>query len=582
MSTKILDQRLQSLRISLTEIVKDLHGIAIDNENHDLAKTVNDLRDRVNEPFMFVIVGEVKAGKSSFVNALLSTGREIVKVAPDPCTDTIQQVIYGEKEETLVVNPYLKKIFLPVETLQDISIVDTPGTNTIIDHHQEITENFIPASDLIVFVFEAKNPYRQSAWAFFDYIHEEWRKKIIFVLQQKDLMPNDDLAINIKGVFDYALKKGISDPNVFAVSAKQEQEGELGESGFLGVRDYIQSHITGGKAPYLKLANNIDTALNINGRIRAGLHDREAQLASDRAFRVDIKETLVEQEGRSAKQVDLLVENVLGSYDKITRESKRKLSSGLGFFTLAKRSILSVFSKESSVKEWLDKMHKDLDRDLSDSFQDKLSDGVMDIAENIQQMAKIIDLKIKNSQTILKNNHDIFGNIADRRSVVLFELQERFKRFLKKEENFIGEEIFAGDVSFSPDIATGSGIAVVGVVLATVTQGMVLDITGGIVTTIGLLFAGITVSLKKNKFLTSYQKEIDEGRERLEKEIDGKLKSYIRHIKDQIDNNFRDFDAMLEIENKQILTLVEKNKQIEERLTSMDVSVPEPENLGTN
>ena len=62
MSTKILDQRLQSLRISLTEIVKDLHGIAIDNENHDLAKTVNDLRDRINEPFMFVIVGEVKAG----------------------------------------------------------------------------------------------------------------------------------------------------------------------------------------------------------------------------------------------------------------------------------------------------------------------------------------------------------------------------------------------------------------------------------------------------------------------------------------------------------------------------------------
>ncbi|MEM6765140.1 MAG: dynamin family protein [Bacteroidota bacterium] len=579
MSTKILDQRLQSLRISLTEIVKDLHGIAIDNENHDLAHTVNDLRDRINEPFMFVIVGEVKAGKSSFVNALLSTGKEIVKVAPDPCTDTIQQVIYGQQEETLVVNPYLKKIFLPVEALQDISIVDTPGTNTIIDHHQEITENFIPASDLIVFVFEAKNPYRQSAWAFFDYIHEEWRKKIIFVLQQKDLMEEGDLQVNIKGVFDYAIKKGISTPNVFAVSAKQEQEGHMQVSGFLPVREYIQEHITGGKAPYLKLANNIDTALNINTRIREGLNDREAQLSSDKAFREDIKETLTEQEDRSAKQVDLLVENVLSSYDKITQKSKQKLSSGLGFFTLAKRSILSVFSKESSVKEWLDRMHKDLDRELSDSFQDKLSEGVMDIAENIQQMAKIIDLKIKNSKTILKHNHDIFGNIADRRSLVLFELQEKFKRFLKKEENFIGEEIFAGDVSFSPDIATGSGIAVVGVVLATVTQGMVLDITGGIVTTIGLLFAGITVSLKKNKFLTSYQQEIDEGRERLKGEIDGKLKSYIRHIKDQIDHNFQEFDAMLEIEKKQMLTLVEKNKQIEERLSSMDVSIPTAENI---
>ncbi|MBK7009342.1 MAG: dynamin family protein [Saprospiraceae bacterium] len=34
----------------------------------------------------------------------------------------------------------------------------TPGTNTIVAHHQEITEKFIPYSDLIVFVFEAKNP----------------------------------------------------------------------------------------------------------------------------------------------------------------------------------------------------------------------------------------------------------------------------------------------------------------------------------------------------------------------------------------------------------------------------------------
>ena len=97
-----------------------------------------------------------------------------------------------------------------------------PGTNTIIDHHQEITERFIPHSDLIVFVFEAKNPYRQSAWSFFDYINSEWRKKVIFILQQSDLMKPDDLIINIEGVKKQAKEKGINDPKVFAVSALRE------------------------------------------------------------------------------------------------------------------------------------------------------------------------------------------------------------------------------------------------------------------------------------------------------------------------------------------------------------------------
>jgi len=251
----IINNNLQVYRTQIDQIVKELHDLTIDIHHDELEKVVSDLRNRINEPFMFVIVGEVKVGKSSFVNALLSSDKEICKVSPAPMTDTIQQIIYGENEETIVVNPFLKKIMQPVEILKEIAIVDTPGTNTIVDQHQEITERFIPASDLIVFVFESKNPYRQSAWEFFDYIHEDWRKKIIFVLQQKDLMPIDDLNVNIKGVKDYAIKKGINDPNIFAVSAKLELEHKYEESGYLPLRAFIKDNITGGKAPVLNLRN---------------------------------------------------------------------------------------------------------------------------------------------------------------------------------------------------------------------------------------------------------------------------------------------------------------------------------------
>ena len=154
--SQLLSQDHHTQRAQIEEIIKDLHELTIEISQEELSKTVSELRNRIHEPFMFVIVGEVKAGKSSFINALLSTGKEVCKVAPQPMTDTIQQVLYGETESEIQINPYLKKIHQPVEILKEIAIVDTPGTNTIVEHHQEITERFIPASDLIVFVFEAK------------------------------------------------------------------------------------------------------------------------------------------------------------------------------------------------------------------------------------------------------------------------------------------------------------------------------------------------------------------------------------------------------------------------------------------
>ena len=122
----ILNQRTQALRAQVEDLVKDLQSLSAEIGHKDLAAAVGELRNRMTEPFMFVIVGEVKAGKSSFVNALLATDREICAVAPQPMTDTIQQILYAEKEEVIVVNPYLKKILLPVEILRDIAIVDTP------------------------------------------------------------------------------------------------------------------------------------------------------------------------------------------------------------------------------------------------------------------------------------------------------------------------------------------------------------------------------------------------------------------------------------------------------------------------
>ena len=562
----IFDQKLRQVKPKIDEIVKNLHDLTIEIKAEEISQMVSDLRNRINEPYMFVIAGEVKAGKSSFVNALLSTGKEICKVAPQPMTDTIQQIIYGATEEIVVVNPYLKKIYQPIEILKEIAIVDTPGTNTIADHHQEVTERFIPASDLIVFVFEAKNPYRQSAWDFFKFINKEWRKKVIFVLQQKDLMNDDDLAVNVKGVHDHAVQNGIKDPKVFAVSAKMEMDGYEANSGFIEVKDYIRKNITGGKAPILKMQNNIETTQNINERIGNALQDRTKQYELDIQFREDIKETLGQHEKSSQKQVDILVENLLAGYDRITRAKEQELEAELSLFGLVKRSFTSIFDKKSSIKVWSEEFSKNLERELQKELQGKLKSSVGDLAESIQQMAKIIDLKIQNSQTILKNNHEIFSDIAERRSNVLKDLQDAFTKFLSRTENFSDRELFPGSEALSPNLLTGSGIAVIGTILMTVTNTAVLDVTGGILTAAGILFAGVSTTSKRRKIVNDFKKEITDGRAQISDEVYDKLKNYVANIREKLEANFREFDDLLTSEKMQLEKVNSLHTSIEERL----------------
>lgn len=562
----VIDDRVKDLRFKIGDAIEQLLDLTETIGHSGLAATITDLKDRIKEPFMFVIVGEVKAGKSSFINALLETETDICKVAPSPMTDTIQQIVYGENAREEIINPYLKRLYQPAEILKEIAIVDTPGTNTIISHHQEITERFIPGADLIVFVFEAKNPYRQSSWEFFDFIHEDWRKKIIFILQQKDLLPENDLLINLEGVKKHAREKGIEAPVVFTVSAKEEQEGKTEISGYNPLRKYIYEKITGGKAPVLKLESNVETALSIAKKINDGIDLRQKQYNSDVAFREDIRTTLDKQTSISNDQVDMLVENLLAGYDQTMRSKTDELDRVLSFGSVLKRSISSIFSKEKSIKEWLENFAKEMEEDLNGKLRNKLNERVLDLAESIQQMGQIIDLKIRNSKTILKDDDEIFSDIAEKRSKVLTELQEAFTNFLKQSENFTNEAIFSQQQNMSPALATGGGIAVVGVLLTIVTNGMVFDITGGVITTIGLVFAGVSLGLQKRKIMRHFKVEVKKGRDKLESDVTARLKQYVDFIRQQIEGNFSKFDQLLVSEKKALAELHEKHEKITKHL----------------
>ena len=569
----ILNPKTQALKARAEEAIKDLHQFAVETGRQELAATVGELRNRMNEPFLFVVVGEVKAGKSSFINALLQTSEDICPAAPQPLTDTIRQIFYGEQKKETRINPFLCQVALPEPILRDIAVVDTPGTNSIVAQHQEITERFVPASDLVIFVFEAKNPYRQSAWDFFEYIHSDWHKKVAFVLQQKDLISPEDLAVNERGLYEFARKKGIPQPIIFATSARAEQEGRYNQSGFSQVRDFIRSHVTGGRGAALKIANNLQAALDILTRIRSDLDARFEQYRLDRNFRADIDETLNKQEAKSNYQAELLVENILNGYDHICRDTAVRLNAELSFPSLLKRSVMGIFSKQSSIQERLEDLARHFELRLDAELRAKLNDGVLDLADSIQQMAKLIDLKIGASSTVVKSDAYIFEAVAEKRVAVLRELQDAFGRFISRAENFSDERLFPENTRVTPGIAAGSGIAAIGVVLAAVTNLAVFDITGGVLASVGVLFAGVSAGIQRRKLMRGFEEETARGRALMRKTLAQKLGHYIRSIKGRIAANFDELDLLLEQEERQLAALNARFEDIRARVQVLNKEI---------
>src|SRR3954447_20885537 len=67
---------------------------------------------------LLVVVGEVKAGKSSFINALLR--EDVCEVAPGPCTVRIQELVYGAERRVETLGDAWQRVWLPKEVLREI------------------------------------------------------------------------------------------------------------------------------------------------------------------------------------------------------------------------------------------------------------------------------------------------------------------------------------------------------------------------------------------------------------------------------------------------------------------------------
>ena len=235
-------------------------------------KALADSVEQLDELFLLVVAGEFNSGKSAFINALL--GESLQEEGVTPTTDQIYWLKYGEGGEKV---PGEKGVWIrraPMELLRKISIVDTPGTNAIMREHEALTAEFVPRSDLVLFITSADRPFTESERSFLTQI-KDWGKKIVLVVNKIDILDNDQ---DVKQVVDFvssaAQQLTGNVPVVFAVSAREAQQ-TAGAGGFAPLEMYVQETLDDDGRFRLKLLN----PLGVGNRLLIGeLSDIQADL----------------------------------------------------------------------------------------------------------------------------------------------------------------------------------------------------------------------------------------------------------------------------------------------------------------
>lgn len=564
MQSQLINENFSVYKFKLADFLKELHNFTIDVGNQDFQKIVSDLRANVGEPFLFVVVGEVKAGKSSFINALLNA--DVCKVDAAPCTDVVQKIEYSDEANETRLSDHYKRIGVKAEILKTVAIVDTPGTNTVIKHHQEITQKFVPNSDLVLFVFPAKNPHTQSAWELLDYVNEEWKKNVVFVLQQADLARPEELTTNIEKTKEYAIQRGISDPIVFPTSAILEIEGK-DDSGFGDVRKFIHDTITGGNHLKLKLLSSLDTAEQVINKTNSSLDQLNTTLERDILFVTKIKLRLETGEKHSTYEIKSLVDRLVSNYDKISYEVKDEFEDGLSIVSLFKRTFGSFFNKDSSIKNWIEELQKRFESKLKSSFEEIADDGAKHFLSGIRQLLQTLidELDIKEQQRI--NKDELYVKISEERREVIQDVKNKVTDLLSNDSftTFLN----SNPSSIAPTAMGGGLLTVIGAIILSTTQVAFMDITGGILTGAGLLIAGGVLIFKKSKIIKEFKEGLDSGKSKFEDELTQKLNSKLNLIYEDINRSFIPFYEYTETEKNRLSPLVDKSKIVRDSFNKL-------------
>jgi small GTP-binding protein len=564
---KYLELRSQ-LGATLGSLIALAHQIGAPE---DALRNLQNLVTNLGQPFLFVVVGEVKAGKSSLLNALF--GREFCKVDVLPATDRIYEFKYGETDYDVQISDHITALYRRIDFLKDFNIVDTPGTNTIVANHQEITENFVPMADLIVFVFAVTNPWAASAWDFLRLIGQHWKKNVVFVVQQADLRDPNEVAIVSKHLDQTVLQILGANCPIFAVSAKKaflaktspdvDREKLWNESHFGELEDWITETVSRSEERGGKLRSVAQTAQVLAGGLRARLQGSLEMLKSDQEKLASIRSTFDARKVQTQRQVGGFIREIEQAYDACRERGEKVLEERLTFG----QTIKMVFSGARWEKDFQDKVESEVKKEVQSKIEHALSLLESDLRSMWQDLQDKVNVQF-GSETKKQVRAVMPGFLTQRQEVLqrlqLTLLEQMSDEKIKEQlQSLFGETTRWLRVPTS--VAAAGGIATV---IAALTHTALLDVTGtvaGLAALTGTLYA----VWRRRKILRQYREQMDVKRRDLTRAVESQLIHAIEAFYHEVGLTFSPLETFCESESKRTVPLKERIESLDQAIGAL-------------
>jgi GTPase Era involved in 16S rRNA processing len=416
-------ERYFATRQRLTDVVVGVRKLG-EKCGADVATLADesDFLKGLRSPFLFVVCGEVNAGKSTLLNGLF--GQEICKMNVLPETETVHWYRWGKEVKTVKTTSTLEERYRPIDFLQDFNIVDTPGTNSIAPGHQPITERFLPVADLLLFVFPVSNPWGAATWQFITRLPPEQLQNVAFILQQADLRSEVDIAVILEHMRTLAEQKTGFRPEIFPVSGKMAMESKKThpfsanlwrKSGYPALEAFISKRVSGNPERRRVLQEVRDSTQLALRRIEEKIEERTAALDCDERF---LRELENEVDVRREGQAKVLSERLTGLGEVFLDQGKHATEI-LASRMAIPQSFISIFQQETLPTQ----IEKGLTEAVKKAVEETASKDGGQLVQNCRTHWQTVEPRIK-------ENLEVSAPDFDKDTESLSGTRERFVRRL--------------------------------------------------------------------------------------------------------------------------------------------------------
>jgi small GTP-binding protein len=553
----ILTRREQELRAReqdlLERLREALEAFQPDVKAEDL-RHLEQASAQLDQLFLLVVAGEFNSGKSSFINALL--GEQVLPEGVTPTTDRINLLRWGASVSEHAREAYLLERTHPAEVLRELNIVDTPGTNAVVRRHEELTRDFVPRSDLVLFVTSADRPFTESERQFLEQIRA-WGKKIVLIINKADIFATaDELEQVTSFVAENATTLLGRAPEIFGVSARQAQQARAAgnadaalwqQSGFERVEEYLLRTLNQEERVRLKLLNPLNVGLRLAGTYKEAAFERLKLLADD----VEAIDNIDRQITSFHDEMVRGLEPRLGRMDALLLEMETR---GNAFFeeTIRIGRIRSLMDSDAVRREF----ERQVIADTPERIEQEAGQVVDWIVERNLKLWQDIQLYI-DRRRLDRHEHGLIGDVGGfqyNRQALLDSIERLAGRVVSSYDREAEARKIANDVqgTFAATALAEIGAIGLGTAIVTLVTGAAADVTGILLATVLGVGGFYLIPRKRRQAKQQFAARIAELRRQLHESLQRQAHQEITAAAERINETIAPYRRFVETQRARL------------------------------